>query len=280
MFTKSKFIALKFSKPDINIFENLQWSYETASHTELTKKLYGKDPYSITIILENLAPEFYNNSTYVKKTKIEISNKYLEILHIYFNKEFGTELANSQYSQWLNKYRPIWSEEGKIKDLDKYIIENELEPRYLHEIKKRYKDIGKLKLKRYLINKDRYYHLAELLNHVDWRSPYDNLFIWTENNQKYVARGGSGSSGARETNSRFIYTFGLLNQQHSIPSYLYIYSRKNQLFFIEKFPTFTIPKWDIGSNYHISREEDEKALQKVQFLKWEEISELKRVWII
>jgi hypothetical protein len=53
---------------------------------------------------------------------------------------------------------------------------------------------------------------------VDWRNPFDNIFIWEEDGKKVFRKGGSGSSGGRETNSKFIFGLSLINKTKSIKS--------------------------------------------------------------
>lgn len=259
----------KSKRPDLNLLTNLRWSNEMGSHIDVSKKLMDNNPYSITVILENLDYKLSNNPKYVKKTKCEISTKYKELIFDYFFKEFGVNPANDKYRQWLDK--------GMTDD---DIFKSELEVRYLPPIIKRFKNIDKLKCPRHRIDRKRYYNLPEPLNYVDWRSPYDNLFIWTENNQRYAARGGSGSSGARETNSRFIYAYGLINQQHPIPSFLYIYTENNELFVVREFSSFTIPRWEIGSNYQIPVEDEKEALGGVRLVEWDGIDKFRKLRIL
>lgn len=281
MFDRHFSVPLTFSPPDWSLLQGLRWSREPIfSHQQLAEKIADQQPCSITIILENLAFEFSNRKTHVKKTKIAIPSQYLELLHDYFNQEFGERLASERYGRWLDKHRPTWLREGKIKDLDDYVIENELEPRYFPQIKNRYRNIKKLKQPRYRIHRDRYYHLPKPLNRVDWRSPYDNLFIWGGRRRRWVTRGGSGSSGAREINSRFCLAFGLINQRRRVPSYLHVYNRENRLFLIKKFSGLTLPQWNIGANYHIDRQERECALKGVQSLAWNDFGRLKEISIV
>lgn len=97
---------------------------------------------------------------------------------------------------------------GNTKFVDEYIVKHKFEPRYRAKILKRFKNHEKLFKERIRIDRDRYYNLPEHFNHVDWRNPCDNIFIWEENGKKAAMRGGGGSSGSREVNSKFI--FGLL----------------------------------------------------------------------
>lgn len=112
------------------------------------------------------------------------------------------------YGLWLDTYRPIHEKERKYEFVDEYIVKHKFEPRYRAKILKRFKNHEKLFKEHIRIDRDRYYNLPEHFNHVDWRNPCDNIFIWEENGKKAAMRGGGGSSGSREVNSKFI--FGLL----------------------------------------------------------------------
>lgn len=251
-----------------------------SNHKEIARKLKNKNPYTITIIIDNLNPKFWNNKKYVEKTKEIIPSLYKELLYKYFFDEFERAEGNELYGKWLNKYRLIWKKEKMKKELDDYIIKNELEPRYKKRILKKYKNHEKLFAPRIEINKKRYYNLPPQLNHVDWRNPYDNIFVWEENGKKLFRKGGSGSSGGRETNSKFIFGFSLINKVKPIKSFLFSYSDDNQLYFIKEFSSLAIPYSDIGCNYHLKGEEVEKILSGVDLLEWKDYYKLKELKII
>jgi len=273
-------IPITHQPADLSLLTDLTWeSSNSFPHGELAKYLTDKNPYSVTIILDNLDWQYHNRKTHVKKTHHPRMSRYHELLHESLTTEFGKENSNKQYSEWLDKYRQRWLEEGKAKDLDDYILELEMEPRYKKAIEQRYKNIGKLKQPRFITHRERYYNLPEPIIHVDWRSPYDNLFIWAEGNHKYVARGGSGSSGARETNSRFIFALGLLNQKQLVPSHLFLYDKTNKLHQLHSFPTLTIPKYDIGANYYLDSIREKRLLKGTQLIWWESFAELKRLFV-
>ncbi|PIY80386.1 MAG: hypothetical protein COY80_03275 [Candidatus Pacebacteria bacterium CG_4_10_14_0_8_um_filter_42_14] len=272
-------ISIKHQLSDLSLLTGLTWGNNSLSHQELAKNLEDKSPYTVTIILDNLAPELRNRKTYIQKTRHPRMSLYREHLHQSLTTEFGKEGSNKQYSEWIDKYRQQWLEEGKTKELDDYILELEMEPRYQQSIENRYKNLEKLKQPRSIIRRERYYTLPEPISRVDWRSPYDNLFIWTEGNHKYVARGGSGSSGARETNSRFIFALGLLNQRQEVPSHLFLYDKTNKLQKLHSFPTLTVPKYDIGANYHLDSIQAKRLLSGTQFIWWEDFAELKRLFL-
>jgi len=134
---------------------------------------------------------------------------------------------------------------------DDYIIENELEPRYKKEILRKHKNHEKLFGPRIKIERERYYNLPSPLNRIDWRNPYDNIFIWEGKDRKCFRKGGSGSSGGRQANSKFIFGLSLINKEFPVKSYLFLYSENNQLYFIKKFPSLAVPDYDIGSNYFL-----------------------------
>ena len=204
------------------------------SHKEIAQKLKDKSPYIITIIIDCLNPRLWNNKKYVEKIKIPIESLYKEVLYKYFFGEFGNKEGNELYAKWLNQYRAKWRKEKMKRNLDDCIIESELESRYKDKILKKYKNRENLFEPRARIERKRYYNLPSPLNHIDWRNPYDNIFIWEENGRKFFRRGGSGSSGGRETNSKFIYGFSLINKKKPIKSYLFLYSDDNQVYFIKK----------------------------------------------
>ena len=267
-------------KFDQKIFENVEYSqHNFYSHINIVKELITKKLYTITVIIDNLKSEFLNKKEYVKFTKIQISTKYRELLYQYFFKEFGEEKGQFVYRQYLNKYRPIWLEEGQKHDLDDYIIKLELEERYKKVILQKYKNIEKFKKSRFQIIKERYYDLPSPLDHFDYRNPYDNIFVWYQENKKLVKRGGSGSSQQREDNSKFIYGFSLINKKINIPSYLFLYSNENELIFIKKFNSLTVPEYNIGSNYSIDEKEKDTILTTTNFIKWSSFNKVKEITV-
>jgi hypothetical protein len=272
-------ISIKHQSPDLSLLTGLMWKNNNMPHQELTKFLKDKHLYTITVILDNLVPELRNRKTHVQKTRHSRMSLYQKLLHRSLTIEFGDEASNEMYRKWLDKYRQQWLDEGKTKDLDEYVLELEMEPRYQQSIEKCYKNLEKLRQPRSIIRRERYYTLPKPITGVDWRSPYDNLFIWTEGSHKYVARGGSGSSGARETNSRFIFALGSLNQKQPVPSYLFLYDKTNAFHQLHSFPTLTIPKYDIGANYHLDSIQEKKLLSGTQLIWWEDFAELKKMFV-
>ena len=180
-------------------------------------------------------------------------------------------------AEWKNVR--LGKKEGKCADVDEYIIQQELEPRYRQKIMARFTNHVQLFKDRIRIDRERYYNLPEPLNHVDWRNPYDNIFIWEENGQKTARRGGSGSSGGRETNSKFIYGLLELSKAQPIPSYLFLYSNENKLHFIKKFDSLCVPTYDIGSNYDLEGSEAQKLKRRGMFFKWDGFDILRKIEI-
>ncbi|MBU0978570.1 MAG: hypothetical protein ABIJ33_02685 [Patescibacteria group bacterium] len=272
-------IPIKHQPPDLSLLTGLVWQNSHLSHQKLAKYLADKQPYTVTVILDNLSPQLRNCKTHVQKTLQVRMSRYRELLHQSLTTELGQDGANEQYRQWLEKYRQRWLDKGKTKSLDEYILELEMAPRYQANIQKHFKNIEKLKQTRFFVHRERYYNLPAPITRVDWRSPYDNLFIWTEGNQKYVARGGSGSSGARETNSRFIFALGLLNQKQPISSHLFLYNKTNQLQQLASFSSLTVPKYDIGANYDLESILEKQLLQGTHLIWWEDFDQLKKLFI-
>ena len=250
-----------------------------ANHKEIARKLKNKNPYTITVIVDNLNPKFWNNSQYVEKTKMPVAPLFRELLYRYFFEEFDREKGNELYAEWLKKYRPVWKKEKMKKELDDYIIKSELEPRYKERILKKYKNREKLFKQRTEIIRKRRYDLPHPLNYVDWRSPYDNIFVWEEKGKKHFRKGGSGSSGARQTNSEFIFGFGLINKTNPVKTYLFLYADDNQLYFIKEFPSLAVPDYEIGSNYFLKNREWKRILSGTKLMEWESFYKLKKIVI-
>lgn len=263
---------------DKSILENISYSSSNfPTHHGVATILKEKNPYTITVLIENLKSEYFNRKEYVEKTKTPIESKYRVLLYDYFFQEYGQVEGNKLYGQWLDTYRPQHEKERKYELVDEYIVKHELEPRYKTKILKRFKNHEKLFKKRIKIERDRYYNLPEPLNRVDWRNSYDNIFVWEENGKKEARRGGSGASGSREINSKFIYGLLELNKIKPVPSYLFLYSEENTLLFIKKFNSLCVPFYDLGANYHIDSLEDEKLRQNGIFILWDIIGTIKEV---
>lgn len=267
---------------DKSILEGISWVLKRPmTHDEVAKHLKNKHPYTITIIYEPLKSEYRQKKEYVTYSRYPKEPLYKEELFKMFYEEFSdqftyagrpywaNEKANEVYGQWLDKYRPILEKEGKDRDIDEYILKKELEPRYKDRILKKYKGHKKLFRKRYGIDIERKYHISEPISTIAGRgNPFDNIFVWEENGKKVATRGASGSSGSRETNSRFAFGLLKLNQTQPVPSYLFLYSEENILLLIKKFDNICLPFFDIGSNYHLPKEEEEELTQGVGFLNW------------
>jgi len=269
------------SRFDKKIFENISWSCgNLQNHHDVATTLKGKNPHTITVLNESLKYEYRNRKEYVKKTKIPINSKYRELLYHYFFEEYRENEGNELYGQWLDKYLPLHKKERKYEFVDEYIVKYELEIRYKAQILKRFKNQENLFKKRMRIDRDRLYNLPEPLNYFDWRNPYDNIFVWEENGQKVARRGGSGSSGGRETNSIFIFGLLELNKNQNVPSYLFLYTMENELLFIKRFNSLCVPQYDIGANYDLERSEEEILKQGGTFLRWNLLDEIKEIDIV
>lgn len=263
-----------------SVLENVSWSHKNfRSHREIAAKLRNKNLYTVTVLIENLDYKLWNKKEYVKKTRVSTQTKYGQLLYEMFFKEYGDGGGNELYGKWLNKYRSIWLRELKCRELDDYVIVNELEPRYKQKILNKLRNHQALFGERFVTERERYYCLPEPFNCVDWRNSYDNLFIWEEDGKKVARRGGSGSSGSRETNSMFSFGFLEINKRKPIPSYLFLYSGKNELLFIRKFDRLCLPIYDIGSNYDIDASEVKRLEKGEIFLKWTEKDEIESLGI-
>jgi hypothetical protein len=246
--------------------------------------LAGKHSYIVTILIEPLNQKLRNRKEYVKKTRVPIVSKYMELLYDAFFAEFGDHDGNRLFGEWLEKYRPLFKDEYRARNpnaVDEYIVEHELEPRYKDKILARFKNHDKLIQERHATRRERHYGLPEPLKYIDWRNPFDNIFVWEENGAKIARRGGSGSSGAREMNSMFIYGLLELNKTQPVPSYLFVYSENNELLFVEKFNSLCVPSFGIGANYdQMDRAEEARLEHGSRFLQWGMLGRIPEVQIV
>ncbi|MFA5776778.1 MAG: hypothetical protein WC988_04475 [Patescibacteria group bacterium] len=231
------------------------------THSEVAKKLADKNPQLVTVLIENLRPEHYYKNAYGKRSLLERPTLFRELVFDDFFKEYGDSKGNQIYAEWLKKYE----------NNDEEIFNKELRPRYEQQILSKRKDHDKLFKPRRRLVWDRYYNLPEPLDRVDWRNPYDNIFIWTEGKHRYCTRGGSGSSGGRETNSIMGFGFAQMNMSREIPTTILIYSKDNKLLFGANFDSLTLPAYDLGSNYFLDREEEERLKKSINLYRWDRI---------
>lgn len=258
------------NKYDQRLFQGVSWSQTSFyTHHEMADFLKNKHPYTITILIDPLKWELRNKKEYVQKTKTPMISKYRELLYDLFFKEFGESNGNELYRKWLNAYQTVWQKNNAYQSIDDFIIKKELEPRYKHFILTQYKNHEELFKNRIRIDRKRYYRVPEPLNKVDWRNPYDNIFVWEEHDHKVTRRGGSGSSGGRETNSLFILGLLELNKHTPVPSFLFVYTGKNELKFLHKFDRLCVPINDIGSNYPACTNKQINDLKQGElFIQW------------
>src|SRR3989304_2120545 len=125
----------------MRIFENFHHYPECfVSHLDIFEKLKDKNPYTITILIENINPKIWNRKEYVKKTKDSISSRYHEELYKAFFYEHGERKGYDVYAKYLKKYRNLWKKDKSCSEIDGYIIKHELEPKYSADILKRFKN--------------------------------------------------------------------------------------------------------------------------------------------
>jgi hypothetical protein len=58
---------------------------------------------------------------------------------------------------------------------------------------------------------------------------------------------------------------------------LFLYGDDNELYFIQDFPSLTVPRYDIGENYHLKSEEEKVILSKTSLIEWDDFARLKEV---
>jgi len=241
------------------LLSGLEYFYgRFSTHSEVAGKLADKNPQLVTVLIENIRSEHYYKKAYGKRSLLARSTLFRELVFENFIKEYGEYNYNQVYAEWLKKYE----------NNDEEIFNNELRPRYEQQILSKRKNHDKLYKPRKKLIWERYYNLPEPLNSVDWRNPYDNIFIWTEGEHRHCTRGGSGGSGGRETNSIMGFGFAQINMSHKIPTTILVYSKDNSILFGAHFDSLTFPAYDLGSNYFLDRDETERLKKSVNLYRW------------
>ncbi len=60
-------------------------------------------------------------------------------------------------------------------------------------------------------------------------------------------------------------------------SFLFLYGDDNKLYFIKEFSLLTVPRYDIGSNYHLEGTEEEKILSGINLIEWKDFTKLREI---
>jgi hypothetical protein len=130
----------------------------------MMKKIKATKDFQINL-LEGLSYDF----------SYQIHSRFHELIWEATRREFyDQDELNQIYKEWLTKYH----------NDDDLIMEKELEKRYGAQVKKRFRNVGKNMKMRTKVEYERYYNLPAPLNRVDWRNPYDNIFIWDEKGKR------------------------------------------------------------------------------------------------
>jgi len=151
----------------LDLFEKVEYPEVTPhNHIDIRDRLLSVSPYTISVLVESLDYRLRKRSEYVKYIYQKKLTIYKESIFKEFFKDFGFDGGDKIYSSWLKKY----------KNDDEGIFKNELETRYKKEVLEK-RDANKLFKERRGLTFERYYNLPVPLNHIDWRNPFDNIFV-------------------------------------------------------------------------------------------------------
>jgi hypothetical protein len=215
-------------------------------------------PFTIIIEEELLDPSHFWDKRYVKITTEQIVSELDEIVLRYFEREINARMAEflehdrdaekRSFRKLLKEYYPQ----------AKRILRDQYRELYPRAWKKKFtmEKISKSRKKRH---KERIYAIPEPLNYWDSRNSYQQYFAVPEH--KVLWQGGGGSSGQRETQSKFGFAFGLFNQIQAIPSHIFVYDKDNVLRYVDTLEKLSLAPTDMGSNYHLNHEEMRQLLR-------------------
>ena len=215
-------------------------------------------PFTIIIEGELLDPSHFWDKRYVKITTEQIVSELDEIVLRYCEREINARMAEflehdrdaekRYFRKLLKEYYPQ----------AKRILRDQYRELYPRAWKKKFtmEKISKPRKKRH---KERIYAIPEPLNYWDSRNSYQQYFAVPEH--KVLWQGGGGSSGQRETQSKFGFAFGLFNQIQAIPSHIFVYDKDNVLRYVDTLEKLCLAPTDMGSNYHLNHEEMRQLLR-------------------
>jgi len=233
---------------------------QASDHRQIARlmKQVPCSPFTIIIEEELLDPLHFWDKRYVKITTEHIVSELDETVLRYFDREINARMAkfleqdrdaeNRYFRKLLKEYYP----QARRILRDRY---KELYPRAW---KKKFtmEKISKPREKRH---RERLYTIPEPLNYWDNRNSYQQYFAVPE--YKVLWQGGGGSSGQRETQSKFGFAFALYNQKQSIPSHIFVYDKDNILRYVDTLEKLCLAPSDMGSNYHLNHEEMRQLLR-------------------
>jgi hypothetical protein len=221
-------------------------------------KKANSSPFTIIIEEELLDPSHSWDKRYVKITMERIVSELDETVLRYFDREINLEMAeflerqrdpeNCHFRTILRKYYP------KAKRIlrDQY---REIYP-WAWKTKFTMEKISKPRKKK---RRERLYAFPEPLNYWDSRNSYQQYFVIPDYN--LLAQGGGGSSGQRETQSKFGFAFALFNQTQPIPSTILVYDKDNVLRYVDTIERLCLVPADLGSNYRLNYKEIREVLR-------------------
>jgi hypothetical protein len=233
-----------------------------SDHLQIARLMKQAHCYPFTIIIEEelLDPSHFWDKHYVKITVERIVSELDEITLRYFEREINNGMAeflehdrdpeNRHFQKLLRQYYPK----------AKRILRDQYKEFYPRAWQKRFtmERISKPRKKR---RRERLYALPEPLNYWDSRNSYQQYFVVPE--YKVFAQGGGGSSGQRETQSKFGFAFALFNRTRAIPSTILVYDKDNALRYVDTIEGLCLAPTDMGSNYHLNHKVMPRLLRDV-----------------
>ncbi len=216
-------------------------------------------PFTIIVEEELLDPSHSWDKRYVKITTEHIVSELDETVLRHFDREISIRMAqflehnrdpeNRYVRHLLKEYYPQ----------AKRILREEYKEFYPRAWKKKF-TMEKISKPRKQRRRERVYAMPEPLNHWDNRNSYQQYFAIPE--YKVLRRGGGGSSGQRETQSKFGFAFAVYNQSHPIPSHILVYDKDNTLRYVDTLAQLCLAPNDMGSNYHLDHDEMYQLLDR------------------
>jgi len=232
----------------------------TSDHRQIARlmKQTPCSPFTMIIEEELLDPSHFWDKRYVKITTEQIMSELDETVLRYFEREINARMAkflehdrdaeNRYFRKLLKEYYPQ----------ARRILRDQYKELYPQAWKKKF-TMEKTSKPRKKRHRERLYAIPEPLNYWDSRNSYQQYFAVPE--YKVLWQGGGGSSGQRETQSKFGFAFALYNQIQAIPSHIFVYDKDNILRYVDTLKKLCLAPSDMGSNYHLNHEKMRQLLR-------------------
>lgn len=248
----------KIPKKLMDLLNSVEYDYPTqGNHEDIYNAMLKVDanPCSIILFCQQLDGKHWNKKKFMKISREQIWSEVRETINKYFYNEIDKRM-----SKYLENHK-----DPKDEYLNKLI--KEYEPQAIEILKgqKRKFDLEKAKQSRFEIIRERVINIPKPFNQL-----YSQYYVIPE--LKDVRRGSGSGSHTRYNHSRYGFAFALYNRKKKIPTHILVYDKHNELKLLASLNNLCLEPGNLGSNYHLKKEEEYRILKGVWFFRARDIN--------